>query len=355
MQNSLSFEFWVIVFFVCVAILAAYYIFFFLKKREAKRVDNSYLLGLKYMAEGENRRAVEMFKDAVRHNSENIDAYIKLGVILRTEKLYNNAIRIHKDLLFRGTLAPDEGNDVQFHLAMDYLQSGNEAKSLEYLENLKDDKKYSAVILGHLLNLYTNQKLWDKAIELIKSRPYVKTEDGKKRLAAFKVEKGKEIAAAGNGKDARVIFKDALKNDPLNSDAYIMIGDSYLAENRATDAINSWTNICDKVPESSHLVFRRLEKAWYEKGQFIKIEELYTSLLEKNEEDIYAIINLAEIYRKKGDFKQALKILNNAPKKEFLVDKINFEIIKVLYDNGQYKESSKQAIMLGEEKFCLKD
>ena len=58
MQTSLSLEFWLIVFIICLAILAVYYIFFFLKRREEKKMDNYYLMGLKYMAEGENRRAV---------------------------------------------------------------------------------------------------------------------------------------------------------------------------------------------------------------------------------------------------------------------------------------------------------
>jgi len=353
MQTSLSFEFWLIIFIICVVVIAGYYLFYFFKKREEKKVDNTYLLGLKYMVEGENRRAVEMFKEAVRHNSENIDAYIKLGVILRQEKIYTNAIRIHKDLLLRAKLSAEEKNEIKFNLALDYIQSGNEDKALIYLEDIKGDKKYGYNLINHLLDLYEKKNDWDKAIETIKSHAYSKDEEGKRRYANFKVKKGEEINKAGSGKEARILYKDAIKIDPKCSLAYLYIGDSYLNEDRASDAINTWTNFCEKVPESAHLVFDRLEKAWYEKGQFGKIEELYLSLIEKDENNIHVIIRLAAIYRKKGDFKQALRILNDAQKKDIMKDVINFEIVKVLYENGQYKESSKQAIQLAEKAINL--
>lgn len=349
MQTSLSFEFWLIVFIICVVVIAGFYLFYFFKKREEKKVDNTYLLGLKYMVEGENRRAVEMFKEAVRHNSENIDAYIKLGVILRQEKLYTNAIRIHKDLLLRAKLSANEKNEIKYNLSVDYIQSGNEDKSMVYIEDIKGDKKYGPVLVNHLLDIYERNNDWDKAFETIKSQEFFKDEEGKQRSAYFKVKKGEKIYNEGNRKEARIIFKDAIKIDPKCSLAYLYIGDSYMDENRASDAISTWTNFVDKVPESAHLVFDRLEKAWYEKGHFGKIEELYLSLIEKDENNIHVIIRLAAIYRKKGDIKHALRILNDAQKKDIMKDAINYEIANVLYENGQYKESAKQAIQLAEK------
>jgi lipopolysaccharide biosynthesis regulator YciM len=305
------------------------------------------------MVEGENRRAVEMLKEAVRQNSENIDAYIKLGVILRNEKLYTNAIRIHKDLLLREKLTDDLRAEIKYHLTMDYVKSGSNEKALRFAEDIKSDKKFGPKIINYLLEIYEKSNAWDKAIETLKSTQLIKTNDGKKKHAFYKVKKGEMIQKAGNGKEARILYKDAIKIDPGCALAYLLIGDSYINDERASDAINTWTNFCTKVPESAHLAFDRLEKAWYDKGQFSKIEELYSSIIEKDEDNIYVMIRLAAIYRKKGDFKQSLKILNDALKKEKLQNLVNFEIVKVLYENGQYKESSKQALQLMENTLNL--
>jgi len=349
MQNSFSFEFWLIILIICVAVVAGFYIFYFFKKREEKKVDNTYLLGLKYMVEGENRRAVEMFKESVRHNSENIDAYIKLGVILRNEKLYKNAVRIHKDLLLREKLNADLTSEVKYNLALDYLKSDGIDKALVYLEDIKSDKKYGPKIINHLIEVYEKNANWDKAIATLKSSAFLKSDEGKQKHAYLKVKQGEETVKAGKDKEARIIYKDALKIDAKCSLAYLLIGDSYIKEDRASDAINIWTNFCEKVPESAHLVFDRLEKAWYEKGQFSKTEELYSSILEKDKNNVYVIIRLAAIYAKKGDSKQALRILNDAQKKGVSQDLVDFEIAKILFENGQYKESSKQAIRLAEK------
>jgi len=353
MQTSISFEFWLIVFIICAVVVGGFYLYYFFRKREEKKVDNSYLLGLKYMVEGENRRAVEMFKEAVRHNSENIDAYIKLGVILRNENLYKNAIRIHKDLLLREKLTTELRSEINYNLAVDYIRSDSIDKALIYFEEIKSDKKYGSKIINHLLDIYEKNNNWDKAIDTIKSSTILKTEEGKQKHARFKVRKGEELDKTGNGKDARIIYKDALKIDPKCSSAYLLIGDSYIKENRSSDAINIWINFCEKIPESAHLAFERLEKAWYEKGQFSKTEELYSSILEKDEDNIHVIIRLAAIYGKKGDFKQALRILNDAQKKDTMQELVDFEIVKVLFENGQYKESSEKAIQLIEKTINL--
>ena len=353
MQTSLSLEFWLIVFIICVVIIAGFYVFYFFKKREEKQIDNSYLLGLKYMVEGENRRAVEMLKEAVRQNSENIDAYIKLGVILRNEKLFTNAIRIHKDLLLREKVSEELRTEIKYNLAVDYIKSGNSEKALSYAESVKSDKKYGPIIINALLDIYEKKQLWDKAIEILKSTPFIKTDSGKKKHAYYKVKKGEKLQNSGNGKDARILYKDAIKIDSKCALAYLLIGDSYINEKRASDAINTWTNFCEKVPESAHLAFDRLEKAWYEKGHFSKIEELYSSIIDKDEDNVHVMIRLAAIYRKKGDFKQSLKILNDALKRDKLTDLVNYEIVKVLYENGQYKESSKQALQVIENTMTL--
>ena len=96
--------------------------------------------------------------------------------------------------------------------------------------------------------------------------------------------------------------------------------------------------------------FERLEKAWFEKGQFSKIEELYMSMLEENPEYLPAIIALSEIYRKKGEHSQALKLLENASKSEVDPEQIKIQMIRVYIDKNQYKEASKLAMEVIENK-----
>lgn len=349
MESSLPPEFYLIIFVLIVITLGILYVYYY-KKRGKGKDNQSYINGLRYMAEGENRRAIEQFKEAVRIQSENIDAYIKIGIILRNEGLINNAIRVHKDLTLRANLKDDELIEVKRNLALDYWHAGLYEKAEGFFNEMKSNKKLFTWAIPYLVKIHEDKKDWGKAAEVFQYSTQADSAKGKLRIAMYKISEGLSIAEKDEEKSARVLFKDALKVDPNCAAAYVYQGDSYWREDRKSDAINSWMELCKKIPEKAHLVFQRLEKAWYEKGQFSKIEALYQGLLDKDEENIHAIIALANIYRKKGEYDQSLKLLHAAEKKDSYADIIKVQIIKVLMDKNEFEKAAKTALELVEKK-----
>jgi lipopolysaccharide biosynthesis regulator YciM len=345
MQPTISFEVWVIILlFGTILGMAMYSVY--VRKRVVSDEDKPYVMALKYMAEGENRLAVEKFKEAVRDNSSNIDAYLKLGTILRNEGLYENAIRIHQDLTLRGNLGTAELIDVKKNLILDYWYLKDYTKAEHYLNQLKDDKNLVDWTTPYLVKILEKKGEWKQAVELLNKSSLSSEQKGKFKIAGLKVKQGQKFVENQEEKDARILFKEAIKTDHKCAEGYLQLGDSYLREGRTTDAISAWTDLCKKVPEKAHLAFDRLEKAWFEKGQFSKIEELYTSMLQDDENNLPAILALSEIYRKKGDFDQSLKLLQEAQKRDLESDLILSQIAKVRMDKGQYKEAATLAIDL---------
>jgi lipopolysaccharide biosynthesis regulator YciM len=345
MQPTISFEVWVIILlFGTILVMALYTVY--ARKKVVSDEDKPYVMALKFMAEGENRHAVEKFKEAVRDNSSNIDAYLKLGTILRNEGLYKNAIRIHQDLTLRGNLGPAELIDVKKNLILDYWYLKDYTKAEYYLNQLKDDKNLIDWVAPYLVKILEKKGEWQEAVEILNKSSLAREQKGKYKIAALKVKQGQKLASEQEEKDARILFKEAIKIDHECAEGYLQLGDSYLREGRTTDAINAWTDLCKKVPNKAHLAFDRLEKAWFEKGQFSKIEELYLSMLQEDENNLPAIIALSEIYRKKGDYDQSLKLLQEAQKRDLDSDLIPSQIAKVRMDKGQYKEAATLALEL---------
>jgi lipopolysaccharide biosynthesis regulator YciM len=343
MVPTISFEVWVILLlFLAVIILAFYSVY--TRKKVVKEEDKPYVQALKYMAEGENRLAVEKFKEAVRENSANIDAYIKLGTILRNEGLYKNAIRIHKDLTLRGNLEPAEVMEVKRNLVLDYWYTKDYKKSEIYLNQLIENKNFIDWAAPYLVKIYEERDDWKAAFEILNKSTLSQEDKGKIKLAELKVKQGQKLVEEEKEKDARILFKEALKINSECAESYLLLGDSYLRENRRTDAINAWSDLCKKVPEKAHLAFDRLEKAWFEKGHFSKIEELYASILEKDPDYLPAIIALSEIYRKKGEHNQSLKILQEAQKKEVDSVKLQSQLVRVYIEESQFKEAANLAL-----------
>jgi lipopolysaccharide assembly protein B len=348
MEQSFSFEFLLIVVLFIALSLGASYLYYD-KKRGRKKEDLSYLEGLKFMAEGENRRAIEKFKEAVRGDSGNIDAYLKIGIILRSEGLTNNAIRIHKDLLLRGNLSEDDLIEVNKNLAIDYWEAGNLESAERYFNELKSNKMMLTWTIPYLLRIYETRKDWKSAIALYEDSKLGSTKKGKSKLARYKVNFAEHLIKEDDEKAARIIYKEAIKLDKNCAEAYLNLGDSYLREERATDAIAAWTNLCKNIPEKAHMAFERFEKTHYEKGQFSKIEELYSGILAENEDDIYAIIALSNIYRKKGEYDIALKLLQQAQKRDVDENLIKSAMVRVLIDKSQFQEAAKLAMEVIEQ------
>jgi lipopolysaccharide biosynthesis regulator YciM len=349
MEQSFSFEFLLIVALFIALSLGASYVYYD-KKRGRKKEDLSYQEGLKFMAEGENRRAIEKFKEAVRNDSGNIDAYLKIGIILRSEGLTNNAIRIHKDLLLRGNLSEEDLTEVNKNLAIDYWEAGNLDTAERYFNELKENKTLFTWTVPYLLRIYEMRQDWKSAIALYEDSKLGSTKKGKSRLAMYKVNFAENLIKENDEKAARIIYKEAIKLDKSCAEAYLKLGDSYLREERATDAIAAWNNLCKNVPEKAHLAFERLEKTLYEKGQFSKIEELYSGILAENEDDIHAILALSNIYRKKGEYDIALKLLQQAQKRDVDENLIKAARARVLIDKSQFEEAAKLAMEIIEEK-----
>jgi lipopolysaccharide biosynthesis regulator YciM len=354
MENSLSIEFWLIILLFITVSLSTLYIYYE-RKRVRTREDTSYLEGLRYMADGEHRRAIEKFKESVRQDSDNLDAYIKIGVILRREGLYNNAIRIHKDLALRGNIPEEDKIEVRKNLALDYWHAKNYDKAETLLDELRQNKSLINWVTPYLLRIYEERREWQKAYELFEQSDMAGSPQGKMKLALYKVRDGERIAREKDERSARILYKEAIKLDKKCAEAYLHLGDSYWNEERANDAINAWTDLCHKVPEKADLAFDRLEKAHYEKGQFSKIEELYQNLLQENEENLRAILALSDIYRKKGEYNDALKLLQQVQKKDIDQDIVQAQIVRVLFDKSQFKESAKLAVELIERKFTEKN
>ena len=131
----------------------------------------------------------------------------------------------------------------------------------------------------------------------------------KQKMALYRVFEGLKLAEESNGKEARIKFKEALKQDPKCAAAYYYLGHSYIQEERLEDAVKEWQSLCSKIPEKAHVVFDDLEKTWFELGNFAEAENLYNKILEENTDDIHAALALAEIYNKKGEYDRALEIL----------------------------------------------
>ena len=301
----ISASLWIIGFLFCLAIVIA--IFSAYKWQTRKRgEDESFRNGLLSIIENDHEAAIKHLKIAASRDTQNIEAYVILGDLLRQQGNIAKAKQIHASLLARAFIKPKQKARVYKSLALDSVKENKFEKAVEYIQQaIKTEPDEWAK--KFLLDMLERLQKWDEAGDLLDKI------DGDKRISAlYKMEQGKTIMAHEPHK-ARIIFKEGLKLDHECIPCMMLIGDAYASENRLKDAIEWWTKIIEHYPAKAILVIDRLESAYYELGEFDNARMLYRKILDIHPEAESVRLALASIYEKMGEMNAAKQILQQTP------------------------------------------
>lgn len=277
-------------------------------KKPLEEAANDFAAGLNYLVGGDRALALQKFRDVVRRDTNNVDAYVKIGDILRDAGNFDRAAKVHRDLLVRTNLTQHQQLQILRSLAKDYDTAGKHELALNAVQKILAINRSDLWALDLEMQLYERLKQWDKAYESCESLGKSRGESQNAKLAYFLIQEGKQLAEQNNSKASRIKFREALKLDPLSPEAYINIADSYVHEERAEDALETLRKFIERNPAQASLVFARIKDILYTIGEFGEIENIYNSIIEEYPENKDAQLALAEIYEKKGEINRAIQL-----------------------------------------------
>ena len=296
---------WLVIVVLAVLVVALYPVVRdFLRQRRQTVPD--YVDGLRLALDGRNDEAILRLKEAVNHDSDNIDAYIRLGDLFMQKGDVERALRLHENLALRRNLSPQDEKKVYQTLARDYVRTDRKVKAIAILEELVHLDKADIEGRERLLELYIETGAWEKSEVLLKELG----RNPAQRVAAARLYTafGRSYARV-KPDEARAWFESALRLDSKALDARVSLGDMQLADGDTEAAIKTWNEVVNVAPEKNALVRERLERAYFEAGRFEDVTRLYEQLLRKVPEDAGLAVALAEIYQKKEDLPAAIRLL----------------------------------------------
>ena len=278
--------------------------------RRRQTVMPAYTEGLTLLLEGKKDAAIEKFKQAVIADTNNIDAYLRLGGLYWEKGEIERAIQIHESLTLRRTLDKSQEKSIFQTLGQDYLKSERWAKALLIFEELVriDDKDLTNFEI--LLSLYQKTEHWEESDELLKK--LVKLQKDKKQVSYYYAELGKALSIKNPAK-ANEYYKTALRYDRNCVPALLYQGNYFYAQGEINQAIENWKIILENNPKYHFLVRNQIETAYYDLGRYEEMVEVYDKLINKNPADPTLYTALARIYEKKEDIKSAIAVLARAP------------------------------------------
>jgi len=292
------------------ALAVAYLLIWYWKKLGKRRellMPTLYLDALKNLLSGEESLAYQKLKMVVSSDSGNVDAYLRLGDILRHRKLLERAIQIHRDLLLRPNLTDEEKGMVLKSLAADYLETEDWERAIKTLDDLYANEGHDRWATEKLAFAYEQMKNWKEAKKAYEEFLKLKGEKDASPLAKYHLLAGRDWALKKEYHKARLEYKEALNYAEKLDLAYLYIADSYHIERRIEDAIEFWKKFLEAAPELGFLAYPKLERAYFELGKFGEITEVYSEVLRHSPKNSYARLGLARILEKRGRSNQALE------------------------------------------------
>lgn len=340
-------EFYFILIIAGVVVLAL--LFFFSSRPSADSKSNAqadYAAGLNYMVSGDRNLALQKLRDAVRKDTDNIDAYIKIGDLLRESGYVDQAIKIHRDLTARTSLEVSEQLLILRSLEADFEAKQSYDAALKVLERIYALKKDDLWAREKELHLYELMQDWKRAEETYRKLTKNKKNIDRSRIANYRLEMGKQHEAAGKMRDAREAYRAAMKAAPFFFPGYQHLCDNYIREDRPSDALTVLKNFMQTNPDQAAKAFSRTRELLFKIGEFGEIENIYQQVIDNSPENWEAYLALAEVKEKKGELQKSIELCQHILQRNPDYSKAREYLVRYYHRRGNDKLAVEQALAL---------
>lgn len=232
---------------------------------ESRALPRSYFKGLNFLLTEQPDKAIEAFIEVVKVDSETVELHFALGSLFRRRGETERAIRMHQNLIQRPNLSAEQALNAVFELGQDYLKAGLLDRAEEVFQRLRDGP-YASNALQFLLEIFQQEKEWQKAIDIAAQLPRESASLRVKQVAQFHCELAQSAIAQGAHDTALIQLDLASAVNRRCVRAYLMRGDVHASAGRDGQAIEEWKRVEQQDPNYLALAAPRLLASYHRLG-----------------------------------------------------------------------------------------
>ncbi len=177
-------------------------------------IPADYLKGINYLLNEQPDKAIEVFIEMLEVNPDTVETHLALGSLFRRRGEVDRAIRIHQNLIARPTLTGAQRAQALYELGQDYLRAGLLDRAEALFSELIDRGAHTEPALRCLLDIYEQEKDWEKAIDIARKLGTRSGEPMAARIAQYYCELAEQEIRQGEPGRAQRLLKRALGADP---------------------------------------------------------------------------------------------------------------------------------------------
>ncbi len=230
------------------------------------RMANDYFRGLNFLLNEEPDKAIDIFLELAEKrtpsgyrvrghaSSEVVDTHMALGSLFRRRGEMDKAIRFHKHIIAQPQLTDRQRTQALRELARDYLQAGLLDRAERLFSELVDRESGDLGPAHQLLDIYQQEKDWDKAIDQALKLQVSEPQYSASVLAHFYCELAQQALSHGDEEGALKSLRQARRYQATHPRASLIEGDLAWRQGQPQKALTAYQKACELDPESFVLV-----------------------------------------------------------------------------------------------------
>ncbi|EPK0246886.1 lipopolysaccharide assembly protein LapB [Serratia marcescens] len=219
------------------------------KQQEANRLSREYVAGVNFLLSNQQDKAVDLFLDMLKEDSNTVEAHLTLGNLFRSRGEVDRAIRIHQALMESASLTFEQRLLAVQQLGRDYMAAGLYDRAEDMFSQLTDEADFRVSALQQLLVIHQATSDWQKAIDVAEKLVKLGKEKQRVEIAHFYCELALQAMGSDDLDRAMSLLKRADAADKQCARVSIMFGRIYMAQNDYAKAAESLQRVLSQDKE----------------------------------------------------------------------------------------------------------
>ncbi|MBL4566759.1 MAG: lipopolysaccharide assembly protein LapB, partial [Porticoccus sp.] len=137
-------------------------------KKPGGELAKHYFQGINYLLNEQPDQAIDVFIHSVEVTPQTLETHLSLGNLMRQKGEVDRAIRLHQNLVNRGSLEASLHCQALQELAKDYQSAGLLDRAENLCLELIDADETNLAALRLLQDIYQQEKEWFRAIDVVR-------------------------------------------------------------------------------------------------------------------------------------------------------------------------------------------
>jgi lipopolysaccharide biosynthesis regulator YciM len=222
-------------------------------RKRNRLFSDQYFQGLNYLLNEQPDKAIQVFLELAEVNQDTVETHMALGSLFRRRGEVDRAIRFHQNIIAKPGLGAEQRTQALLELGEDYMRAGLLDRAERLFSELIETDAHTPAALRSLLEIYQQEKDWEKALEQAQRLEQVSGEHMGNVMAQFSCELAENAMAENDREAARRHLRKARRNDPKCVRARFLLADIASLEDDAEGALDLYEEIAeldaDYIPE----------------------------------------------------------------------------------------------------------